>query len=360
MGKLCIDTLMYDITMNCNLRCRHCYNSDFLKHGNYEKINVTKVLEGFSQIDFKNIIIQGGEPLLISNLEELIMAFNEKGINVFITTNAILLSVERSINLIKSGLKGIFFSVESAYEVVNDRIRGFGTFQLFCVNVKNFSRIYTTLCKKKLIPPMRIAFSTTVSSINFESEQSICDYFEFVIKCGINSVNFNFLMNFGAGKDLEYDQTMSNLELAKLIVIVSKKYPNINIQIPLKLLEHDFLKKLGENKIKLTGAKGKCPAGETMAYVTPDLKIVPCVWLYHLGEESSFTKENESSLYKKIPQNAFETFKKYKESCISIFHECKNCKYEENCIPICPCVARFEGNRNTSCPTRKELGNYKV
>ena len=94
MGKKYINTLMYDITMNCNLRCIHCYNNEFLDAGQSVEIDVREVIDGLSKIKFTNIVIQGGEPLLVKNLEKLIEELNNKDINVFITTNATLLTKE--------------------------------------------------------------------------------------------------------------------------------------------------------------------------------------------------------------------------------------------------------------------------
>ena len=35
--------IFYDITMNCNLRCKHCYNAKHLKKGIPETIDIEKI-----------------------------------------------------------------------------------------------------------------------------------------------------------------------------------------------------------------------------------------------------------------------------------------------------------------------------
>ena len=69
MSKKVISTIMYDITMNCNLRCSHCYNAEQLSPGHYVEANISEVIDGLSKIKFQHIVIQGGEPLMVKNLE---------------------------------------------------------------------------------------------------------------------------------------------------------------------------------------------------------------------------------------------------------------------------------------------------
>lgn len=357
-----IGTITYDITMNCNLRCKHCYNSEYLDVGHEIELDIKKIIDGFSKIKFESIVIQGGEPLLVKNLEDLIKEFTQMNVNVFITTNAILLSKERTVRLIKSGLKGIFFSVESASALINDSIRGEGTFDIFFTNVKNFMSIYLTLFKKKFIPPLRIALSCTASSINFDTDKKILNMFYFAKELGISDITFNFLLNYGASRNLSYNEQITEFKLANSIVRISKEFPEIYIQLPLKFIQHEYLKKWYGSDINIHGAKGKCPAGERIVYVDSELKMFPCIWLPRINKEKKFIIDNTICLLDEIPEERFDTFIKYKNQCIIVFKECENCKYKNNCIPICPCLGNSEEKVESIgklCPTRKEINEYK-
>lgn len=362
MSKKVISTIMYDITMNCNLRCSHCYNAEQLSPGHYVEANISEIIDGLSKIKFQHIVIQGGEPLMVKNLEELIEWFSNKGVNVFITTNATLLTPDRTVRLIKAGIKGIFFSLESTSEKINDDIRGKGTYRIFYNNVKNFMSIYTELFKKKYIPPLRAALSCTASSINFSTDQSIRDMFCFANELGISDITFNFLINQGACKQLDYNKHMTNFELANSIVRISKEFPEICVKLPMKQIEHDYLKKHHGEDINICGAKGRCPAGERIAYVDPDLKIYPCIWLSHMNKRKSLAFENTVSLHNYVPTTLFESFIEAKNKCLSIFKECSACEYNGECIPICPCLEGTEEKAECMgkpCPTREEIGGYK-
>lgn len=361
MQNFKFDTIMYDVTMNCNLRCKHCYNADFLDAGSLCEIDVDKIFSAFSKIEFKNIVIQGGEPLIVSNLEELISKFRKKGINVFVTTNGTLLDKGRAVKFIKSGVNGVFFSIESALPEINDVIRGKGSFQTLYTNLRNFVALYSALLEKKYIYPMLISLSTTVSSLNFSKKKDIKDFFIFAEQLGIKDINFNFLQNFGGCKQLNYNENITNLELADFIIQVSMEFPHIEVQLPIKQIEYEYFKQKYGSNINIYGIKKDCPAGDKIVYVNPELKMLPCSWLFHLNEFSSFTKENIVNLNEDIPECIFESFFECKKKYVSVFRECLECKFSGKCIPICPCVAELGDTRDIEefCPTRKEIRNLK-
>lgn len=297
---------------------------------------------------------------MVSNLEELIEQFNQKNINVFLTTNATLLNPARSLRLIKSGVKGIFFSVESASEAINDEIRGKGTFHIFYENIKNFMSIYLTLRKKNYIPSLRPALSCTVSSLNFSTDTSIQKMFSFAQELGISDITFNFLVDYGGCKNLIYNKEMTNFELANQIVRISKEFPEIYVRLPMKQIEHDFLKKRYGLDVNIYGAKGSCPAGDGVAYVDAELNMYPCIWLAHKEQRNRLATENTVSLYGDVPLTMFASFMEKKQKCITVFQECSTCKYKNKCIPVCPCQENSEIMEcmGKACPTRKEIREY--
>ena len=356
MSSKSIGTITYDITTSCNLRCKHCYNTEYLSTNKPVEINISETIDAFSKISFQNILIQGGEPLMVNNLEQLINQFSRKKINVFLTTNATLLDVSRSIQLIRSGLKGIFFSVESASEEINDAIRGQGTFQTFYKNVKNFMNIYLALREKKIIPPIQLALSCTTSSINFGTESNIRNMFNFTHELGMSNITFNFLVNHGACKNLTFNKDTTNFKIANKIVQISKEFPDICVRLPMKQIEHDFFKKRYGIDINICGAKGSCPAGDKVAYVDANLNMYPCIWPSH-NVLNRASINDVISLKSDISSTVFTSFLKRKQTYIGIFQECKTCKYNKTCIPVCPYQDEFEIINCTGqpCPTRMEI-----
>lgn len=71
------------------------------------------------------MVLLGGEPLLASNIYEIIGIFKKYHYFVSIVSNAIALNKDVARNLRKSGLSSIYFSLESLNEEENDKLRGF-------------------------------------------------------------------------------------------------------------------------------------------------------------------------------------------------------------------------------------------
>ena len=165
--------IFYDITMNCNLRCKHCYNAKHLKKGIPETIDIEKTFSNLLKLNPDIITIQGGEPLLVSNLENLILKLRNMGVQVYITTNATLLTPNRIVSLLKSKVNGIFFSIESADSLTNDLIRGNGIFEKVYENIKYFSLAYKNLYMKKLVQRTKLSLSVRLTSLNIKTSEDV-------------------------------------------------------------------------------------------------------------------------------------------------------------------------------------------
>ena len=82
-----------------------------------------------------------GEPLLDKNLEEKIGYCSDKGLNTWITTNASVLGMQRSFNLLNAGLKNIRFSVHASTPLEYDRVHNGLSWIETTRNIANFLHI---------------------------------------------------------------------------------------------------------------------------------------------------------------------------------------------------------------------------
>lgn len=98
MGR--IKSLHWDITKNCNLRCKHCYNAEkyFNKESNtYMDSEMAleqciNTVEYFSNAGFGHIHFLGGEPLASPHIFDVIKRAKELGMRISINSNACLLT----------------------------------------------------------------------------------------------------------------------------------------------------------------------------------------------------------------------------------------------------------------------------
>lgn len=105
--KTKISNLSIEITNECNLNCKYCYNH-WRPSSNFEKLNsykkairlITTILQ---QIDVNTITFTGGEPLLSERFEEVVLFTRLKGINVNIITNGNLATKDSLQSLVNMG-----------------------------------------------------------------------------------------------------------------------------------------------------------------------------------------------------------------------------------------------------------------
>lgn len=104
---------------SCNLRCRYCKPHGHSKENSRELLSVEDIIEilkFFIKLNTKKVRITGGEPLIRSDIGEIVSSLTTlpEIVDISITTNGILLE-ERLESLIYSGIKRINVSLPSIH-----------------------------------------------------------------------------------------------------------------------------------------------------------------------------------------------------------------------------------------------------
>lgn len=120
-----IDVINLHLTEKCNFRCEYCFakfNNDSEFNLDEWKLVVDKISTYFNKYNLKGRInLAGGEPMLLSWLDELIDYILSKNIEVSIITNASFLTKKRIDNFAnKVSMIGV--SIDSINEETNKRI----------------------------------------------------------------------------------------------------------------------------------------------------------------------------------------------------------------------------------------------
>ncbi len=118
--------LRISVTDRCNFRCTYCmpkevFNSDYQFTSRDQLLNfeeITRVARIFADLGVRKIRLTGGEPLLRKNLAGLIerLAAIDTIEDVSLTTNGVLLTQERAVELKNAGLKRITISLDTLDE----------------------------------------------------------------------------------------------------------------------------------------------------------------------------------------------------------------------------------------------------
>lgn len=71
----------------CNLRCSYCDTCYALKNSNGTKMSVDEIVKKAKKMDYRNITLTGGEPLIHKDVDDLISKLCDNGFYVNIETN---------------------------------------------------------------------------------------------------------------------------------------------------------------------------------------------------------------------------------------------------------------------------------
>ncbi len=139
----------------CNFNCQHCPTGvSPNKRALLSKDKFHEIIDGFKKINFLPRVVvcyHGGEPLLNKNLTYFIKYLKDWGVKkTVITTNASLLTEQKSIELIEAGIDQIKVSFDGESVEENNYIRQKGNFYANAENLKTFCKVYKKISKHKI------------------------------------------------------------------------------------------------------------------------------------------------------------------------------------------------------------------
>lgn len=142
----------------CNLNCKHCYTkagNNKNKSIDFEKVKL--IMEQLYKLKIFRLGLTGGETLLYKEINEVIKLATKYNIITTVTTNGILLTEEKAIELKNSGLNHIHISIDGEKNIHNS-IRG---------NIYSYDKAVRAIqnCKKVGLP-VEINYTIMKSNIN--------------------------------------------------------------------------------------------------------------------------------------------------------------------------------------------------
>lgn len=139
-----------DITYRCNMHCTHCHAkagevAPRLLENELTTTEVTDLLKELDEMKVFDITITGGEPILRSDLIEIIRYSRNLNFSTLtLITNGSLVSEETAKSLLHAGLNQIRVSLDGL-ESVNDEIRGPGNFEKATKGIENLLKFFPSL-----------------------------------------------------------------------------------------------------------------------------------------------------------------------------------------------------------------------
>lgn len=201
----------WELTYDCNLDCRHCYNEKDIQM-EYNNQILNKIIE----MKIKNLIIAGGEPLLCKEIYIILEALYIHNAKYTIITNGTLINEEFIYYYKRYGGTEITLSIDGTKEI-HDYIRGQGIYNKVINNIKK-------LIMSKII--VNITF--TANKVSYASITKMANE---LFDLGIKSILVNTYIPIGKDQDkilmLNYKELN---ELKDLIeTIENKKKVNFSL-----------------------------------------------------------------------------------------------------------------------------------
>ncbi|TXT55062.1 MAG: Antilisterial bacteriocin subtilosin biosynthesis protein AlbA [Promethearchaeota archaeon] len=200
----CPIVVLWTMTKRCNLKCTHCYLD---KAAVAEELSYKEVCRGIDQLYRANTMvlgISGGEPLLRSDIFEIIKYASEKGMDIALATNGTLITPQIATRLKRVGTNYVQISVDGLKET-HDRIRGKGMFEKALSGIKH--------C---INAGMYVSLDVTVTRLNVHQVEEL---FQLALMLGVSKFELiDFVPSEEASKVA--DIALSPIELERFGIFV--------------------------------------------------------------------------------------------------------------------------------------------
>ncbi len=329
------ESLLYEVTARCNLKCLHCYNvwKDGVDYSEQELTtaeSVRLIKKAIKQSRCTQFTITGGEPTLRDDLEELVSAAAKSCEHVTIITNGTNLPEERIKSLIEAGVTLFELPLNSADRAMHNKMAG---------DIDCFDKV-TKAAADIRFHGSELAFVFVGTSMNIE-------HFKDALELGIALGARGFLYNrYNAGGECHGhpEKLMPSIAQVRDGLAVAQEYSEkygigigASIAIPPCLIDPKDFPSVGF---------GFCAAGTDRAYYTIDPvgNVRPCNHTPTVIGNLFETPLKDIARSEKL-----ESFRKARPKF------CGGCAIEEECLGGCKAAAEVCYGSLEACEPFLEL-----
>lgn len=202
--------VVWNITSDCNLSCRHCYDAS-RQTPNTPELNQKQAkdfIQDLSQIKVPALLFSGGEPLLRKDIFALAKFAKNKGIKVALSTNGTLITPEVARKIKKAGFFYVGISLDGR-EKTNDWFRKKpGAFRKTLSGIRNCQKV-----------GLKVGLRFTLTKYNFKDLPHI---FALIEKENIRRLCLYHLVYTGRGSELK-DKDLNFAEKRRVLEFIWQK-----------------------------------------------------------------------------------------------------------------------------------------
>lgn len=301
--------ILWECTLRCNLNCRHC-GSDCKKNSKIEDMPIQDFINTVDQLkDHVNpnkttIVLTGGEPLMRNDLEECGKELYARGFPWGMVTNGYLLTKERLISLLKSGLRSITISLDGLKDSHN-WLRGRDQSHIKALNAIG------------LVSSVNDLVYDIVTCVNQKNVEELAEIKELLINMGVKEWRLFTIFPIGRAKEEELLQLSPN-QFKELFEFIKKTRLEGDIKV-----SYGCEGFLGNFEGEVRDNFFFCRAGINIASVLADGSITACPNLRDNFIQGNIYKDNFMDVW----NNKFDEMRNREWTKKGECADCKSYKY---------------------------------
>lgn len=255
-------TVFWDVTSACNLRCVHCYGtSESPSPDEFTTLEALRVIEEMASCGVEAVSFSGGEPLLRKDFIELAAHAGRQGFkSVGVATNGTLIDERMARRLRETGID-VQVSIDGDSAEIHDAQRGVpGAFTKALAGIR---ALQEAGCP--------VSVCTSVTRLNVERIPAIIELME---RLGVSRYRVQGLVAMGRGLDNRESLGLKPQRMRELVAYLEGR----NIRIS----SYNFtLKPPPAEPVDFCGT-GACSAGASICSITSQGRVVPCTYFWGL------------------------------------------------------------------------------
>lgn len=252
--------VIWDVTTQCNLKCRHCYNKSGQKKG-LSSSQLHTISEKLSQTKIFFITLSGGEPLMEPEIWNIIQQFKNNQKKVQIISNGTLINRRIAKKLKDYHVDSVQISLDGMEKTHDYQRKMKGCFK------KSINAIQHLVAEK--IP---VVVNTLVTQRNIEEIPGLLDL---CVQLKVTEFRTSRLILMGRGTDLESEALSPQQIKEFMLYILDQRKKRTPITISPDECMCFFGKKIHEYNLEWHG----CPAGRTEGAVDAYGNVYPCIFM---------------------------------------------------------------------------------
>lgn len=254
----------WNTTNACNMFCDHCYrDAGCQAEDELSTTEAKTLLEQIAKAGFKIMIFSGGEPLMRTDIVELVAHATSLGLRPVFGTNGTLLTLELARQLKEAGAMGMGISLDSLNKQKHDEFRKFpGAWDGAVRGMK--------ICKEV---GLSFQIHTTIMDWNSDEVEAITD---FAVELGAVAHHFFFLVPTGRAVSIE-EESLKAEAYEEVLTRIMKKQQTVDIELK-PTCAPQFMRIAKQMGVDMRFSRG-CLAGTHYCIIGPKGQVQPCAYL---------------------------------------------------------------------------------